>query len=264
MDLASRLIDDARTALEVVTNRSPSRIDETVEQSFRRERENRRQRRCTPRVIELDPETVADTPLEGTITVLGAETGSDLLAEFERAVVSGDTELSLEVRDRLAAEVDPNTEAPVLSDIVYHDRTVVTTSAGSARFGAAMAPYDGGSLDHSAFEVREHIVEDGGDGAGDFEWDYCVVVAPPTADRAERDAAHAAPEDTDTAAILAGPAGASAMAVAFAAGVLIGAAAAGTGSADPALNQFDGRPTGDAGAGASVHELLDARDAITV
>ncbi|WP_137288985.1 hypothetical protein [Natronorubrum halophilum] len=265
-DLASRLIDEARTALETVADRDPSGIDATVERSIRRERESRRQRRRTPRVIELEPETVVDTPLEGTITVLGAEAGSDLLVEFERAVVSGDTELALDARDRLAAEIDPDTatltEAPIIADIVYHDRTVVTTSAGSDRFGAAMAPHDGGSLDPTAFEVREHLLEDG-DGPADFEWDYCVVVAPPTVDRAERDAAHAAPEDTDTAAVLAGPAGASAAALAFAAGVLIGAAAAGTGSTDPALHQFDSWSTGDAEAGASVQELLNARDATT-
>ncbi|WP_339102554.1 hypothetical protein [Haloterrigena salinisoli] len=266
-DITARLVDEARTALELVTDRHTSQFDAATEQSTRRNQANRRQRQRTPRVIELESDAVAGTPLEGTITALGAETGSDLLAEFERAVVSGDTELALDVRNRLAAEIDPDTStgtaAPVIADIVYHDRTVATTAAGSDRFGAAMAPYDGGSLDHSAFEVREYIAEDGDDEAPDFEWDYCVVVAPPPTDQVERDATHAAPEDTDTAAVLAGPAGASAAALAFAAGVLIGAAAAGTGSADPALSQFDDRTLGDADAGASVEELLDARDTLT-
>ncbi len=255
-ELATRLADDARAALTAVINRDTGRTGADTQAAIERAKANRQQRQRAPRVIELEPDTVAGTPLEGTITVLGAETGSDLLADFEHAVEADDAALARDVQARLAEaiETDVDADAPALTDVVYHDRTVVTAPVGSNRFGAAMAPYDGGSLDHSAFEVREHVA----DGA-DVECEYRIIVAPPTSERVEEDAAAAAPDDADDAAIVFGPAHAS-VAWAFAAGVVVGVALGPSGSTDPALHQLEGQVAGEFEPNASVQELMSARD----
>ncbi|WP_137288986.1 hypothetical protein [Natronorubrum halophilum] len=255
-EITSRLADDARAVFEAVTEGKAAPPNDETRPSVEREKANRRQRRRTPRVIELEPETVVDTPLEGTITVLGAGTGSDLLAEFEHALETDDTDLARDVQSRIAETSDPaaTPDAPVLTDVVYHDRTVVTTPVGSDRFSAATAPYDGGSLDHSAFEIREHVAD-----GTDAECEYRVIVAPPATDRAERDAADAAPDDAEDAAIVFGPARAS-VAWAFAAGVVVGVALGPSGSTDPALHQLEGQVAGEFEPNASVQALMSARD----
>lgn len=138
-ELATRLADDARAALTAVINRDTGRTGADTQAAIERAKANRQQRQRAPRVIELEPDTVAGTPLEGTITVLGAETGSDLLADFEHAVEADDAALARDVQARLAEaiETDIGADAPALTDVVYHDRTVVTAPVGSNRFGAA-------------------------------------------------------------------------------------------------------------------------------
>lgn len=257
-EIASRLADDARAALGAVTDRKGTSTSAETQPAVEREKANRRQRQRMPQVIKLDPETVADTALEGTITVLGAETESELLTAFEHAVETDDVDFACDVQARIAETIetasDLDEEAPVLADVVYHDRTVVTTPVESNQFSAAMTPYDGGSLDHSAFEIHEHVADD-----TDVECEYRVVVAPPATDRAEQDAADAAPDGAEDAAIVFGPAHAS-VAWAFAAGVVVGVALGPSGSTDPALHQLEGQAAGEFKPNASVQELMSARD----
>lgn len=211
----------------------------------------------SPDVIELDEvtEDASYGSLEGNIMLSWAPSDSSALEVFDENLSSEKSGLSDDLEAEMVHEHDATApdEATVVADLTYYGRELAggLSLAAVDPFGLALIPYEGGSLDPSAFELHQRA-------QGDVEFDYRLVVVPPTLGSAEQEATEVVPEEFDGPAVVTGPGEASALAFAFAAGVVVGVAAAGSGSVDPQHHELDTDAPDEFG-GASVDELVESR-----
>lgn len=212
------------------------------------------ERAVRPPVVELDGDDTSLGQVEGTMTLVWAESGNEAIEAFDEALATGsmDQELYDQIAESIEGRLDEAVASDAVADFVYHGVEMVSDVSLDAvdPFGATVVSYEGGSLDPSAFEVREH--------ADGLDYEYRVIVIPPTLDEAEADAAQFVPSDDESALVPAPSKAAPGLAIAFAAGVLAGAAVAGSGSANLSTDQLDSSAQ-DPDAGASVEDLIAAR-----
>lgn len=228
------------------------------------------ERGISPTVVRSSKEAIrsaSSSPHEGAIALLWAQSAkAHLLDDFERAVASNDRDLALDVRDRLADVSEgaqrSSSKTTRVAELTYHDRSLIDelNLTDGDPFGVALVPYDGSELDESQFRVHERTV-DGTFDAGSYE--YRIIVAPPAMSEVEIDAGEAVPPGVDEAAIATGPQLTTTLALVFAAGVVVGAAAAGSGSADPAVHELSSTPSDGSPSEASVDDLIAMRSELT-
>ena len=208
-----------------------------------------------PSGVVIPTEAVKQTELEefaGRIIALHVpEDRSDVLASLEQAVSEDDVESGRAAFERLIGGIeaaDDSTESGQF-DIVYDGTTLASRPLNDTELGAHPIPYDGGSIDIDCFSIRERV-------SGQTRArSYSLIVVPPTQDSMEADFEAGVPDEVGPA-VIPGKRVSATAAILFAAGVAVGAAAAGTGSLTPdPVEATDTTP-----AGASVAELIEERE----
>ena len=219
--------------------------------------------RRNPETVEVnDGEWDTDTPefLSGTISLIRAEPGDALLKQYEAAILKRDSELALELHERLQSRAEPRlgSEEPAsVADLTYEGETVIErlgeTTNGSLAVG--FASFNGGSLDPDLFEVKEYVDTD-----EDIEYEYRVFVIPPAQNSAEQDASVSVPDEQSRPALNISPKPAAAT-IWLAAGVVAGAALVGSGDArEPELPSEERVQSPTLETGESVDQLIKTRE----
>ena len=219
-----------------------------------------RRRERHPDVVEIDLNNDVDSAfdhLDGAVVLLRDEAGSSRLDEFERGVREGDLNALEEIYESIAP-TDSMTRATAsvsVADLTYDGETVIESvgTESEESLNAGVAPFRGGNLDPDSFEVQEYVSQ-----ADDIEYEYRVVLVAPTRTDPERDANATVPDVNEGPAIEVLPAEAHVAAGLFAAGVLLGAAAAAGGGKASAT--ADGIDITDVDTGAPVEDLIAARE----
>lgn len=209
----------------------------------------------SPSGVVIPTEAVEQTELEefaGRIIALHVpEDRSDVLSSLEQAVSEDDVESGRAAFERLTERTeaaDDSTESGRF-DIVYDGTTLASRPFDDSELGAHPIPYDGGSIDIDRFSVRERAPSQ------TRSRSYSLIIVPPTQDSMETDVEADVPDEVGPA-VIPGKRVSATAAILFAAGVAVGAAAAGTGSLAPEpVEATDTGPTG-----ASVAELIEGRE----
>lgn len=222
-------------------------------------------RRQAPTVLHLDESDVEDSSLdaiEGSITVMWAERGTEMLEEFERAMTLEDTDLAAEVKEEMVEAVKASTEgdtdgSPDKFDLVYDGEALATDLvADTDSFGTALVSYNGGKLDETQFRIRERS-----EGTLDNEYDYFVIVAPPSLSEAEKQAVELTSDESASSAT-SEPIQATYIAAATAVMAVTSAAQTGGTAKQTSLSEsetLDVSEDEESGVGASVDELIEKR-----
>jgi hypothetical protein len=213
----------------------------------------------SPAAVEHLELSEAESDLEflsGTILLLRGEADSSLLAQLQRAVASQAGERALKLYEQLKPDMETSSGVEASqadTELIYDGTRVVeglaTNSDGT--FAAGIATFNGGDLDETKFEIREFTHPE-----VENDYEYRVVIVPPEQNRAEEQAAQAAPEGMTEPAFQAGP-NPTAACVWVAAGALAAAAIVGGGQASEPVGSVETNPSAEVGS--SVDELIDAR-----
>lgn len=230
--------------------------------------DSRETRRHAPAVYQLEETGIEDSPLsglEGSITVVWAERESKMLNEFQRALTLEDEALVGDVKERMVETVAEELESGGTTasssetfDVVYDGREVATDIvADTDSFGAALFSYNGGELDETQFRIHERTEE-----TSDTEYEYLVVVAPPSLNEAEKEAHEVTTAESDSFTTP-DPIQATTPAAVTAAMAVYCAAQLGGGPKESVVSDskaLDSLSDDDSEVGASVDELIETRN----
>lgn len=228
----------------------------------RRATSERVRRTIAPKVRTIDsvPLDFESSVSTGSIALFRVGPSTDLVDEFEAALEAGDVdrlhELSVHLEQSAPEEETSNDER--VASLNYGDTEIIDRiePAGADAVSVGVAPFIGGDIDTSKFEVQEYQTPD-----SDLEYEYRVLLIPPEQTDAERDADASVDSDDQGAAIETGEATAHAPCLAFAAGVVAVAAAAGgaTSQTSPKLEPDTTDDTGPA-----VDKLISKRQETSI
>lgn len=221
-------------------------MDEANE-AFRQEKALRKTVRKKPTVVTWEPrkenlEKYPFRPLEGTVMLFWASTGTELIQDLETAIVTRDLgqldELGQQILEHDAVQnyetpsvdeaVEKGLSAPALFDFSVGSRELYeNVFLADVPIGSLAFPYTGGEIDPDAFSILEYpciwpdecpppcpgpfpcpwpddIDWPDGPLPPDGPYDYLVVVTPPDMSEIEKRAMETIPPDVGEANILPG------------------------------------------------------------
>lgn len=248
----TRLVSQARTAFSFGDSADARESGSDID------RNQRTKRSYSPQTTTLDGEEFADDfeGFDGAIGLLRADADSEIVDEFERAVLDSNPDQLRRIHERLESAAQTETDDATVVDLTYYGEPVISGLGRDADSSvvADFAAFNGGDLDCDAFEVHEYA-----DG-NETDYEYQVIVIDPVKSEAEKDAAALAPKDVEKPSLNVRPSESSAVCL-VAAGAVLGAAAVySSGSADNAITELDSGGIADIEDGASVDELVAARE----
>jgi hypothetical protein len=167
-------------------------------------------RKNHPAVLTWEPDPVPTgeyynlKPLPGSVTILWASRGSELLRHIENAYASRDIETLRTLGERVARDtlrrsvisireaVDQLIDAPVYFEFRYNGKTQARNLAliNGIDIACLPFPYNGGRLREDDFTIVEYYRP-----RHRAEYDYFVLIAPPRLTELEKIALEAVPAD---------------------------------------------------------------------